>query len=78
MVTKEKLRTFNGQGDQWPRSKQELTAYLNQIKNKQGIPVYYVIQEWADEEEYQRDNGELGQRIYDAPLEGHIYEQVAF
>jgi hypothetical protein len=77
-VAKEKLRTFNGSCSQWLRSKRELTAYLNQIVNEQGILIYYVIWDRNDEEEYRRDNGELGRHIYDAPFEGHIYENDAF
>jgi hypothetical protein len=47
-VMKEKLRTFNGSGNQWLRSKRKLTAYLNQIMNEQGIPIYYVIRDRSE------------------------------
>jgi hypothetical protein len=40
---KEKLQTFNGKIENWLNSKCELTTYLNQIQNKNGVPIYYVI-----------------------------------
>jgi hypothetical protein len=69
-ATKDKLRNFNGNRDLWPKSKRELTAHLNQIKNELGIPVYYVIRDMDDEQQYRNDNGEIGMHIYDAPFVG--------
>jgi hypothetical protein len=51
-TTKEKLNSFKGKRENWLKSKRELTAYLNQIKNEQGIPVYYVIRDPEQEEKY--------------------------
>jgi hypothetical protein len=77
-VIKDKLRNFNGNRDSWPKGKRELTAHLNQIKNELGIPVYYVIRDMDDEQQYRNDNGDIGRRIYDAPFEGRVYESDAF
>jgi hypothetical protein len=77
-TTKEKLTTFNGKRDNWLKAKRELTAYLNQIKNTQGIPIYYVIRDPEEEERYRESNGEIGKKIYEAPFKGRIYENDAF
>jgi hypothetical protein len=77
-TTKEKLRTFNGKHENWLNSKRELTAYLNQITNTDGVPIYYVIRDLENEEEYRNSNGELGNRIYDAPFRGQTYDEDAF
>jgi hypothetical protein len=77
-ASKGKLRNFNGNRDLWPKSKRELTAHLNQIKNELGVLVYYVIRDMDDEQQYRNDNGEIGKRIYDAPFEGRVYESDAF
>jgi hypothetical protein len=48
------------------------------IENKKGIPIYYVIRDWEQEDRYRADDGELGNRIYNAPLGGRAYETDAF
>ena len=75
---KEKLRNFNGKMEHWLGAKRELTAYLNQILNENGVPIYYVIRDTEDEEEYREHNGDMGNRIYDAPYLGRIYNDDAF
>ena len=75
---KEKLQTFNGKIENWLNSKRELTAYLNQIQNENGVPIYYVIRNPEDESEYCNHNGETGNKIYDAPFQGRIYNDDAF
>jgi hypothetical protein len=77
-TTKEKLRTYNGKDEHWLNSNRELTAYLNQIHNNDGVPIYYVIRDPDNEEEYRTINDELGNRIYDAPFRGRTYEEEAF
>ena len=77
-TSKDKLRTFNGKPENWLNAKRELTAYLNQITNPDGIPLYYVIRDPDKEQEYRENNGEIGERIYDAPFRGRTYEQDAF
>jgi hypothetical protein len=61
----EKLQTFIGKIEQ-------VTAYLNQIQNENGVPIYNVICNREDELEYFNHNGETGNKIYDAPFQGHI------
>jgi hypothetical protein len=68
--SKEKLRVFNGKNENWLNAKRELSAYLNQIVNNDGVPLYYVIRDPTQENEYRTSNGELGNRIYDAPFRG--------
>jgi ABC-type molybdate transport system ATPase subunit len=41
-------------------SKRELTAYLNQIHNEEGVPIYYVSRDYENEEEYRANNGRMG------------------
>ena len=77
-TSKEKLRTFNGKHEHWLNSKRELTAYLNQIQNEDGGPIYYVIRDPEHKKKYRDNNGEMGNRIYDAPFRGRIYEEDAF
>jgi Reverse transcriptase (RNA-dependent DNA polymerase) len=77
-TAKEKLPSFNGKRENWLKSKRELTAYLNQIKNEQGVPLYYVIRDPDQEEKYRADNGDIGKRIYEAPFKGRIYESDSF
>jgi hypothetical protein len=55
-----------------------LTAYLNQIKNDNGVPLYYVIRDPNLENQYCNDNGEIGKKIYEAPFQGRVYFQDAF
>ena len=76
--SKEKLRSFNGKRENWTNSKRELTAYLNQLHNEAGVPLYYVIRDPDNEEEYRLHNGETGNKIYDAPFIGRIYDDDAF
>jgi hypothetical protein len=76
--TKEKLSIFNGNRENWHCSKRDLTVYLNQIKNNSGLPIYYVIRDPEQEERYRADNGDLGQRIYEAPFRGRTYKADAF
>ena len=40
--TKEKLRTFNDKCELWLNAKCELTAYLNQILNEDGVPISFI------------------------------------
>jgi hypothetical protein len=75
---KDKLRNFNGSRDLWPKGKRELTAHLNQIKNELGIPVYYVICDMDDEQQYRNDNGEIGKKIYEAPFKGRVMSQMRY
>jgi hypothetical protein len=77
-VSKEKLSTFNGKRENWLKAKRELTAYLNQIKNEMGVPIYYVVRDPDQEEKYREDNGEIGKKIYEAPFRGRVYETDAF
>jgi hypothetical protein len=77
-VTKEKLSVWNGRRETWQKSKKEITAYPNQIKNELGIPVYYVIRDPDLEQQYQTESGEIGRKIYEAPHTGCIYENDAF
>jgi hypothetical protein len=77
-ATREKLSTFNGKRENWGRAKRELIAYLNQIKNDNGVPLYYVIRDPDLEDQYRNDNGEIGRKIYEAPFMGRIYSQDAF
>jgi hypothetical protein len=77
-IVKEKLRYFNGDRALWLKSKRYLTAYLNQILNENGIPVYYVIRDKDNEEQYWAHNGEIGKKMYDAQHKGRIYENDAF
>jgi hypothetical protein len=53
-------------------------AYLNQIKNEVGVPIYSVIRDPNLEEQFRPDNGEIGHRIYEAKFKGRIYENDAF
>jgi hypothetical protein len=53
-------------------------AYLNQIKNEGGIPVYYIIRDPDLKEQYHNDSGDIGRRIYEAEFKGRIYENDAF
>ena len=76
--TKEKLTSFNGKAESWGKSKRLLTAYLNQIKGVNGIPLYYVIRDPELELTYRNDNGVIGEMIYDAEHRGRAYEQDAF
>jgi hypothetical protein len=77
-TTKTKLATFTGKREQWIKAKRELTAHLNQVKNINGIPIYYVIRDPEQEEKYRTENGEIGRKIYDAPHFGTIYSTDAF
>ena len=36
---KVKLPSFNGKAEQWNKSKRELTAYLNQMRNTRNVPI---------------------------------------
>jgi hypothetical protein len=64
--------------DQVAGKKHELTAYLNQTQNGNRVPIYYVICNQEDESEYCNHNGETGNKIYDAPFQGQIYNDDAF
>jgi hypothetical protein len=75
---KEKLRNFNGKRENWQNAKRDLNAYLNQIINENGVPLYYVIRDPDEEEEYRNNNGDIGNKIYDAALQGRIYNDDAF
>lgn len=77
-TTKEKLTLFNGKRENWLRAKRELTAHLNQIKNEQGVPIYYVIRDPDQEDKYREDNGDIGKIIYEAPFKGRIYANDSF
>ena len=77
-TTKTKLATFTGKREQWIKAKRELTAHLNQVKNTNGIPIYYVIRDPEQEEKYRNENGEIGRRIYDTPHYGTVYSTDAF
>lgn len=76
--SKEKLRNFNGKRENWLNAKRDITAYLNQILNENGVPLYYVIRDPVEEEEYRNNNGDIGNKIYDAPFQGRIYNDDAF
>ena len=78
ITTKDKLSIFSGKRGDWLNAKRKLTAYLNQIKNAQGVPIYYVIRDPEEEEKYREDNGDIGKSIYEAPPRGRIYEADAF
>jgi hypothetical protein len=77
-ASKDKLCNFNGNRDLWLKGKQELTVHLNQIKNELGVPVYFVIRDMDDKQQYRNNNGEIGKHIYDALFEGRAYESDAF
>jgi hypothetical protein len=77
-TSKEKLRNFNGKRENWLNAKRDLTAYLNQILNENGVPIYYVIRDPVEQEEYRNNNGEVGNKIYDAPFQGRVYNDDAF
>jgi hypothetical protein len=64
--------------ENWLNAKCELTAYLNQIPNENGIPIYYVIRDEDEEEAYREQNGDMGKNIYDALYQGRIYNDDAF
>ena len=68
ITTKDKVSVFSGKRSDWLNAKRELIAYLNQIKNRHGIPIYYVIRDPDEEDKYREDNGEVGKSIYEAPL----------
>jgi hypothetical protein len=72
-VTKEKLNVWNGRQDTWLKSKRKLMAYLNQIKNEHGIPLYYVIRDPNLEDQYRADSGEIGKRIFKPQYKGRVY-----
>jgi hypothetical protein len=55
----EKLNTFNGKREHWMKAKRELTAHLNQIKNDNGVPLYYVIRDPDLQDQDRNDNGEI-------------------
>ena len=55
-----------------------MTAYLNQIKGVNGIPLYYVIRDPELELTYRNDDGVIGEMIYDAEHRSCAYEQDAF
>jgi Reverse transcriptase (RNA-dependent DNA polymerase) len=76
--SKEKLHNFNGKRENWLNAKRDLTAYLNQILNEDGVPIYYVIHDPTEEQEYRNHNGDIGGKIYDAPFQGRIYNDDAF
>jgi hypothetical protein len=76
--SKEKLNVWNGRRETWHKSRRELMAYLNQIKNEVGVPIYYVIRDPHLEQQFRDDNGEIGRRIYEAEFKGQIYENDAF
>jgi hypothetical protein len=75
---KEKLSVWNGRHGTWQKIKRELMAYLNQIKNELGVPLYYVIRDPNLEDQYRAASGEIGNRIYEAHHKGRIYENNAF
>ena len=77
-TTKETLPKFNGKRENWNKSKRELTAYLNLIKNEEGVPLYYVIRDPELEQQYRDDNGVIGNKIYNAPFTGPVYTNDAF
>jgi hypothetical protein len=77
-ANKEKLPAFNGKRDNWLKAKRKLTAYLDQIKDEQGIPIYFVICNPEQEDKYCEDNGEVGKNIYEAPFKGQINENDSF
>jgi hypothetical protein len=74
-TTSEKLNTFNGKREQWMKAKRELTAYLNQIKNDNGVPLYYVIRDPNLEDQYRNDNGEIGRKIFEVPFQDRVYSK---
>jgi quinol monooxygenase YgiN len=53
---REKLNTFNGKREQRMKVKRNLTAYLNQIRNDNGVPLYYVIRDPELEDQYRNNN----------------------
>ena len=69
-----KAERFDGKHANWKEAKNSFVAQLTQIKNPQGISLYYVIREENREEEFRHQYGILGARIYDAPLKGTQYE----
>ena len=75
---KTKLTKFNGRAEKWNQSKRELVAYLNQIKNNRGIPIYYVVRDPDLETEYRNEHGKIGELIYDARYQGRDYENDSF
>jgi hypothetical protein len=42
------LGTFTGRIEDWPAAKHSFQAHLGQMKNKNGIPYFYVTQDEAD------------------------------
>jgi Reverse transcriptase (RNA-dependent DNA polymerase) len=74
----DKVPRFNGKREHWIRAKRDLFAYLNQLKSASGIPLYYVLRDPAQEDQYRNDLGELGNMIYDAPLQGKKYTADAW
>jgi hypothetical protein len=44
---------------------------------EQGVPVWYVIRDREEENQYRMDNGENCRKIYDAAHKGRIYEADA-
>ena len=73
-----KLSVFDGKPENWEDSKRNLIAKLNQMKNSEGVPLYYVIRSDDEEENYRKEHGEIGNKIYDAVHFGRQYDQDAF
>jgi hypothetical protein len=67
---------FNNKRDNWLKAR-HVTAYLNQIKYEQGMPLYYIICDPEQEDKYCEDNGEVG-NMYEAPFKGQNYENYSF
>lgn len=73
-----KTLEFDGKQQNWMTAKNRFVAKLNQMKNGEGLPLYYVIRESDQEDEYRTQHGEMGNRVYDAPLQGNVYKRDAF
>ena len=73
-----KLSKFDGKTENWEDNKRNLIARLNQTKNTDGTPLYYIIRDEDEEDHYCREHGEVGRKIYDAVMHGWQYDQDAF
>eukprot|EP00934_Nitzschia_sp_Nitz4_P002319 Nitzschia sp. Nitz4//scaffold471_size5685//193//5616//NITZ4_009210-RA/size5685-processed-gene-0.1-mRNA-1//1//CDS//3329552692//2319//frame0 len=69
---------FNGKPAQWEDCKRSFVSRMNQIKNDDGVPLYYVIRDPLEEEDFRTKYGIIGTKIYDAPLKGPRYQTDSF
>ena len=66
---------FDGNDAGWLKEKDKFIAKLFQMKNKDGIPIYYVIRDLKDEAKIRTQFGDIGDRIYDAPHTGERFHE---